>query len=236
MGRVRVFSSNITENNWKRRVLRGDTVKSGSTIYPRLCSGPRSQIISSFICRLLGFQSRASRGCSPQFFKKGNFDQNYQKIVEKLKCRGPVSTFLAMIDPRYIRSIDGKSSIFSNGTLLFWRTVAKIGQKSDFVEKMPKKVSIFNSDFSKVLTPESRKKLIFNFWFSTCRRKITRGFRIWPYFYEFSTQKWSKTAIYSEIWVYSDALQNVKTRHKWSFLTTFAWKVVKNEVRFGILV
>ena len=99
--------------------LRGGTVKSGSTIYPRLCSGPRSQIISSFICRLLGFQSRASRGCSPQFFKKGNFDQNYQKIVEKLKCRGPVSTFLAMIDPRYIRSIDGKSSIFSNGTLLF---------------------------------------------------------------------------------------------------------------------
>ena len=102
-----------------KHLLREGTVKSGSTIYPRLCSGPRSQIISSFICRLLGFQTRASRGCSPQFFKKGNFDQNYQKIVEKLKCRGPVSTFLAMIDPRYIRSIDGKSSIFSNGTLLF---------------------------------------------------------------------------------------------------------------------
>merc|ERR1712055_1024196 len=74
------------------------TVKSGSTIYPRLCSGPRSQIISSFICRLLGFQTRASRGCSPQFFKKGNFDQNYQKILEKHKCRGPVSTFLAIVD------------------------------------------------------------------------------------------------------------------------------------------
>ena len=93
-------------NNVDRLWLREGTVKSGSTIYPRLCSGPRSQIISSFICHLLGFQNRASRGCSPQFFKKGNFDQNYQKIIEKLKCRGPVSTFLARVDPRYIRSID----------------------------------------------------------------------------------------------------------------------------------
>jgi len=71
--------------------------------------------------------------------------------------------FFSNAKPRYIRSIDGKSSIFSDYTLLCLKKVAKIDQKSDFAGKMPKKVSIFNSDFFKVLTPELRKKLIFNF-------------------------------------------------------------------------
>ena len=85
----------------KNKLLRGGTVKSGLTIYPRLCSGPRSLIISSLICRLLGFQNRVARGCSPQFFKKGNLHQNYQKIVKKLKCKGCANDFLAMLDPSY---------------------------------------------------------------------------------------------------------------------------------------
>jgi len=34
-------------------------------------------------------------------------------------------------------SIDGKSSIFSDGTLLFLQIVAKIGRKSDFAIKVP---------------------------------------------------------------------------------------------------
>ena len=48
--------------------------------------------------------------------------------------------------------------------------------------------------------------MIFKFWFSACRRKITWGFRIWPYFLHFSMQKWSKTWIYDE----SDAKKNVR--------------------------
>ena len=39
-----------------------------------------------------------------------------------------------------------------------------------------------------------------------------------------------------EIRGYVDALENVKTRDKSMFLTTFAWKIRKNKARFEILV
>ena len=86
-----------------------------------------------------------------------------------------------------------------------------------------------------IVNSKHKYKFVHSFWFSTCRRKIARGFRIWPYFFEFCTQKWSKTVIYREIWVYFDTLENGKIHHKSMFLTTFASQNAENKVRFGIL-
>ena len=73
---------------------------------------------------------------------------------------------------------------------------------------------------------EKFKKLWDNNFGTPCTywRKIARGSRIWPYFFKFCTQKWSKTVIYREIRVYVDTLENAKIHHKAMFLTTFASK------------
>ena len=42
--------------------------------------------------------------------------------------------------------------------------------------------------------------------------------------------------IWREIKEYVDALESVKTRDKSTFLTSFAWQIRKNKVRFGILM
>ena len=89
--------------------------------------------------------------------------------------------------PLIFSSIDGKSSIFSDGTLLLSRKLSKSSEKVILLKTCLKYIDFFESDVLKVLTPEWRKKLIFNFWCSTYRRKIARGFRIWPYFFEFCT-------------------------------------------------
>ena len=47
----------------------------------------------------------------------------------------PLRYILFYVDPSYIRSIDGKSSIFSDETLHFLKKVAKIDQKSGFAKK-----------------------------------------------------------------------------------------------------
>ena len=72
--------------------------------------------------------------------------------------------------------------------------------------------------------------------FSTYRRKIARGFRIWPYFLKFLMQKCSKSWIYDEFSHFRVYRNIPKSRDKSPFLTTFGYKIWKNKVRFGILV
>jgi len=54
----------------------------------------------------------------------------FPDIVEiKPKCRGSQNKFLIQF------LIDGASSIFSDGAILLFRKVAKIGRKSDFAKR-----------------------------------------------------------------------------------------------------
>ena len=133
-------------------------------------------------------------------------------------------------------SIDGKKSIFSDGTHIFLKFGPKNGEKSYSLEIIRLKSHIFDKNFWKVVALKSRKIMIFKFWFSTCRRKITWGFRIWPYFLHFVMQKWSKTWIYDEFSHFRVYRNKPKSRDKSLFLTTFAYKIRKSKVRFGILV
>ena len=107
---------------------------------------------------------------------------------------------------------------------------------SDFRANSFLNISMFKSDLLNVLTAESQKTQIFNFWISLCRRKITRGFRIWLYFFEFSMKKWSKTEIYVEFSHFRVYRRILKSRNKSRFLTTFAYKIWKSKVRFEIPV
>ena len=130
------------------------------TIYPRLCSGPRSQIISSLICRLLGFQNRVARGCSPQFFKKGNLHQNYQKIVKKLKCKGCANDFLATIDPPYKGQTTGNHLYFPMVPFFCREHLSKTVEKVILL-KMCLKLIDFSVGFFKSTEPGITEKTDF---------------------------------------------------------------------------
>ena len=55
------------------------------------------------------------------------------------------------------------------------------------------------------------KIVLKKFWWHTYRRKISRGSRIWGYFFDKPPQKWSKRAIcfkFFEIWVFQKFLKS----------------------------
>ena len=58
-------------------------------------------------------------------------------LIGRSRCRRSPGPLLLMIGRLYICQSTGKKSIFSDGTLLFLQTVAKIGRKSDFAIKVP---------------------------------------------------------------------------------------------------
>ena len=78
------------------------------------------------------------------------------------------------------------------------------------------------------------KIVLKKFWWHTYRRKISRGSRIWGYFFDKPPQKWSKRAIcfkLFEIWVFPKFLKS--SLH---FLTIFRWVYRRNNLRIGFLV
>ena len=134
------------------------------------------------------------------------------------------------------RPIDGEKSLFFDGDPYFLQLCYEKWPKIGFSWNIILKITHFNKNFWKVFLLKSRKIVISACLFCTCRRKITRGFRIWPYFLHFLMQKWSKTWIYDEFSHFRVYRNIPKSRDKSPFLTTFAYKIRKNKVRFGILV
>ena len=65
-------------------------------------------------------------------------------------------------------------------------------EKVILLKKCLKLIDVSVEFFLEVPSPESQKRPILNFWFSACRRKIARGFRIWPYFSNFSRKSSQK--------------------------------------------
>ena len=49
--------------------------------------------------------------------------------------------------PLIFRSIDGKSSIFSDSTIVFLKKIVKIGRKNDFAKKVPKYIDFLSRIF-----------------------------------------------------------------------------------------
>ena len=149
-------------------------------------------------------------------------------MKSKVKSRTTAFGVLSPVKTCHSRSIEGKSSIFSDGDLIFYNGVPINGQNSDSLELLPWKSHIFDKNFWKVFPLKSWKIVIFEFWFNTCRRKITRGFRIWPYFLHFLMQKWSKTWIYDEFPIFEciEIYPNLATNHRfWPLLRTKFEKV-----------